>query len=445
MPIFEKDITGSSLVFYPSFKGSEIPGSSYDITASATPIIVRVTDSNRSLSPIEIKRITVEPIWPNNYVADSSHYFRSVFYSLYTRKRTSSTVNFVLDSSIESSKLNVWNNNLGKKDETSSEYVKPFVLDSNEGLYIKLWSASGLGNYSLATTSGWTTFSGSPILKVKVYYDDYHAVSSNFYKKVSLDTAFTRLKTGLLPVGETDQFVTLIDLSTSAIINDTYLSSVTANSPLYIKDLQLQLADPWITTDTKFTYDIITTTNGIRNPPSSIIIPNVRVYPTTSSIEVPYYFRHSELARNPIELKLNQKLKIKIQYTGFASSSTTASPILNQCWPFISLFGSVEEKKEGVPFFDARPEKMLSLEVQDEGSITNTNTKIMNFSGAGVTVTPSQNNGVVVYIPGVGAAVSDDAYSDSWDDVTDVAPSKNAIYDKIETLYGKIISANMIF
>jgi hypothetical protein len=33
-----------------------------------------------------------------------------------------------------------------------------------------------------------------------------------------------------------------------------------------------------------------------------------------------------------------------------------------------------------------------------------------------------------------GASVSDTAYGASWNGVTDVAPSKNAVYDKIETI-----------
>jgi hypothetical protein len=37
---------------------------------------------------------------------------------------------------------------------------------------------------------------------------------------------------------------------------------------------------------------------------------------------------------------------------------------------------------------------------------------------------------------GADAAVSDDAYGAGWDNITDVAPSKNAVYDKIEALAG---------
>jgi hypothetical protein len=36
-----------------------------------------------------------------------------------------------------------------------------------------------------------------------------------------------------------------------------------------------------------------------------------------------------------------------------------------------------------------------------------------------------------------GIAVSDAAYGASWDNVTDTAPSKNAVYDKVETLMAK--------
>lgn len=35
---------------------------------------------------------------------------------------------------------------------------------------------------------------------------------------------------------------------------------------------------------------------------------------------------------------------------------------------------------------------------------------------------------------GASASISDDAYGVGWDGVTDVAPSKNAVYDKIETI-----------
>ena len=40
------------------------------------------------------------------------------------------------------------------------------------------------------------------------------------------------------------------------------------------------------------------------------------------------------------------------------------------------------------------------------------------------------------YTPGGGGSVSDEAYGGTWDGVTDEAPSKNAVYDKIQTLSG---------
>ena len=52
------------------------------------------------------------------------------------------------------------------------------------------------------------------------------------------------------------------------------------------------------------------------------------------------------------------------------------------------------------------------------------------------TVAPSKN---AVYDK-INAMVSDDAYAAGWDNVTDVAPSKNAVYDKIEGIGGALVS-----
>jgi hypothetical protein len=60
----------------------------------------------------------------------------------------------------------------------------------------------------------------------------------------------------------------------------------------------------------------------------------------------------------------------------------------------------------------------------------------------GVTdVAPSKNavyDEIEALISAIAAKVSDDAYAAGWDGVTDVAPSKNAVYDKIEALISAI-------
>lgn len=43
-------------------------------------------------------------------------------------------------------------------------------------------------------------------------------------------------------------------------------------------------------------------------------------------------------------------------------------------------------------------------------------------------------SGLVQYVGGVGNIISDTAYGSGWNGVTTVAPSKNAVYDKIESL-----------
>lgn len=52
-----------------------------------------------------------------------------------------------------------------------------------------------------------------------------------------------------------------------------------------------------------------------------------------------------------------------------------------------------------------------------------------NFTGTDV-------EAVLAELAGGGASVSDDAYGAGWDGVTTIAPSKNAVYDKIETISG---------
>lgn len=68
--------------------------------------------------------------------------------------------------------------------------------------------------------------------------------------------------------------------------------------------------------------------------------------------------------------------------------------------------------------------------IEDEGTPV-TQRANMNFVGAGVAVTDAGGK-TVVTIP---ASISDTAYdATSWDAVTDVAPSKNAVRDKLETM-----------
>lgn len=80
--------------------------------------------------------------------------------------------------------------------------------------------------------------------------------------------------------------------------------------------------------------------------------------------------------------------------------------------------------------------------IEDEGTPLTQRTKL-NFVGAGVTVTDdSGDDASVVTIP---ASVSDTAYdATSWNGVTDVAPSKNAVRDKIESM-GSLVGAQDLF
>lgn len=57
------------------------------------------------------------------------------------------------------------------------------------------------------------------------------------------------------------------------------------------------------------------------------------------------------------------------------------------------------------------------------------------IAGSGITIT--KTNDTLVFVGSAGGGVSDTAYdASSWDGVTDVAPSKNAVRDKIEAMLG---------
>jgi hypothetical protein len=69
--------------------------------------------------------------------------------------------------------------------------------------------------------------------------------------------------------------------------------------------------------------------------------------------------------------------------------------------------------------------------IQDEG-VNLKQEEILNFVGSGVNATTSSGK-TVVTIDGTGL-ISDTAYGSSWDNVTTVAPSKNSLYDKFQTI-----------
>ena len=74
-----------------------------------------------------------------------------------------------------------------------------------------------------------------------------------------------------------------------------------------------------------------------------------------------------------------------------------------------------------------------TIAVEDEGVAVN-NAATLNFTGAGVSVTDAGGGEATITISGGGGSVSDAAYDSSWNGDTTTAPSKNAVYDKIESM-----------
>ena len=72
-----------------------------------------------------------------------------------------------------------------------------------------------------------------------------------------------------------------------------------------------------------------------------------------------------------------------------------------------------------------------ALEVEDESVSLSTAVTKINFAGAGVTATAPIADEILVTIPG-GGSVDDTAYPTGWDTDTTTAPSRNAVFDKID-------------
>jgi len=75
--------------------------------------------------------------------------------------------------------------------------------------------------------------------------------------------------------------------------------------------------------------------------------------------------------------------------------------------------------------------------VGDMVSYTDGNSYVMYVNAAAGTAPTDDTKWMLVAEKGdtgASASISDTAYGASWNGVTDVAPSKNAVYDKIETI-----------
>lgn len=70
------------------------------------------------------------------------------------------------------------------------------------------------------------------------------------------------------------------------------------------------------------------------------------------------------------------------------------------------------------------------------GFITNMPKKFPFQDSDTVTFTKDSQGNIFAHADGGGSVVSDSVYSSGWDGVTTIAPSKNAVYDKIESLTG---------
>jgi hypothetical protein len=85
---------------------------------------------------------------------------------------------------------------------------------------------------------------------------------------------------------------------------------------------------------------------------------------------------------------------------------------------------------------------MADVKISDLSESTNpASTDIIEVEVSGVSKKVTLANAAV---GGASAVVSDTAYASSWDGVTTIAPSKNAVYDKVETVVNNLPNRNII-
>lgn len=97
--------------------------------------------------------------------------------------------------------------------------------------------------------------------------------------------------------------------------------------------------------------------------------------------------------------------------------------------PFSPTGVSKEVKSSFQPYFAGGPGKPSLLD-----SVNGKHGAVQITAGDNITIDSSGTDIVITGEAGGGGSVSDTAYASSWNGVTDTAPSKNAVYDKVETL-----------
>ena len=343
MKIIEKDVLGGDMVTpgIPPYTRTGFEDS-YDINASGTVILSRTTDDvfRTPLPPICVKRIDFIPTWSGGYFYNQSHYVHTLRLAPYVRGVGLTPNNFCFSSILSTFTLNEYTTATNRDVSNDVRYDKPFVVEENESLRVKLWNCSG----STGVANGYINsvdFKEDHVVRVRVYYQDYDY--KHHYGRLDLNNT---LVTG---TSFSDTDVVLLDLMPSATQSIPSLSalstssfqgsgSVSANNAFMLDNLALQGSVPFsqMDTDSRFTYSILVKTVGQENPLEDYYVRKyVRFYGATGASLVA-----QELLDTPLHLKQGQQLILRIYALDY-SMEATFDAIANRQAPSIWFDGEV--------------------------------------------------------------------------------------------------------
>jgi hypothetical protein len=136
-----------------------------------------------------------------------------------------------------------------------------------------------------------------------------------------------------------------------------------------------------------------------------------------------------------------------IEYNNATQTSATVITINDETQDGIDIDLFLSRISDGTPLVVQDKNDHLNYQIWEVTGTPTDNTSYWSFPvtlvSSGGTGTTNFANNHEIFVAAFGSgSVSDDVYGVSWNGVTAVAPSKNAVYDKIESLSSDIANVN---
>lgn len=346
--VVEKTIYGSSLCFFGT-KASVPTGftKTYDVDSSSVSLFLnKDPDTTLGLPPKQITRVTFMPIWASGYMDTSlgaayqTYSFSSVIIQPFVRTAESVATYYLFSGTNDLEfRLNQEGTsprdglNIGQSNDVL--YDDPIILHTNEDFKCRMYDAEE--NFPSPAFDPWRNgFSSSPIVKVRVEYEDF-SPSSLYYGRTSLNDL--NIAGGVIA---SDEEVMLLDLQTSSSLWDTapFYKVFAPSSPateFSVTELALRGNYPFggFNSTTEWVYSIFLHTAGMPGD-----VRTIRKFLRFSAGNT-YDLEQSDLLKDfgPIKMKPGQFLTATIYALDSAFNTTVQSEVHRQM-PYFALKGT---------------------------------------------------------------------------------------------------------